>query len=49
MKAITKAARVNAVCQVIQHMNDSMTVVVACRWLNFSRFNSKTQLHEACI
>ncbi len=31
MKDITKASRVNAALQVIQHMNDGMTVVEACR------------------
>jgi len=31
MKAITKASRVNTVLQVIQPMNDGMSVVEACR------------------
>ena len=31
MKAITKTSRVNTALQVIQHMNDSMTVVDACK------------------
>jgi len=30
MKAITKASRVNTALQVIQHMNDGMSVVKAC-------------------
>jgi hypothetical protein len=37
MKAITKASRINAVTQVIQHMNDGMTVVEACREVGMPR------------
>ena len=31
MKEITKAARINSAIQVIQRMNDGMTVVAACK------------------
>jgi hypothetical protein len=31
MKAIAKTSRVNTALQVIQHMNDGMTVVAACK------------------
>jgi hypothetical protein len=31
MKALTKASRVNNALQVIQHMNDGMNVVEACK------------------
>jgi len=37
MKAITKASRINAVTQVIQHMNSGMTVVEACREVGMAR------------
>jgi ACT domain-containing protein len=37
MKAITKASRINAVTQVIQHMNSGMTVVDACREVGIPR------------
>jgi hypothetical protein len=33
MKAITKASRVNAVTQVIQHMNNGMAVVIARKFV----------------
>lgn len=37
MKAITKASRVNTALQVIQHMNDGMTVVDACKVVGIPR------------
>ncbi len=37
MKSITKASRINAVTQVIQHMNTGMTVVDACREVGIPR------------
>jgi ACT domain-containing protein len=37
MKAITKASRINAVTQVILHMNSGMTVVDACREVGLPR------------
>jgi predicted transcriptional regulator len=37
MKAITKASRVNTALQVIQHMNDGMTVVEACKEVGIPR------------
>jgi len=37
MKSITKASRINAVTQVIQHMNSGMTVVEACREVGMAR------------
>lgn len=37
MKAITKASRVNTALQVIQHMNDGMTVVDACKAVGIPR------------
>src|SRR4030043_316620 len=37
MKSITKASRINAVTQVIQHMNSGMTVVDACREVGMAR------------
>src|SRR4030043_2324266 len=37
MKSITKASRINAVTQVIQHMNNGMTVVDACREVGMPR------------
>jgi hypothetical protein len=37
MKAITKASRVNTALQVIQHMNDGMSVVDACQMVGMPR------------
>jgi hypothetical protein len=37
MKSITKASRINAVTHVIQHMNNGMTVVEACREVGIAR------------
>ena len=37
MKSIAKASRINAVTQVIQHMNSGMTVVEACREAGMAR------------
>ncbi len=37
MNSITKASRINAVTQVIQHMNNGMTVVEACREVGIAR------------
>jgi hypothetical protein len=37
MKSITKASRINAVTQVIQQMNNGMTVVDACREVGMPR------------
>ena len=37
MKAITKTSRVNTAIQVIQHMNDGMTVVDACNEVGMPR------------
>jgi ACT domain-containing protein len=37
MKAITKSSRVNSAIQVIQHMNDGMTVVAACKEVGIPR------------
>jgi len=37
MKAITKSSRINAVTQVIQHMNSGMTVFEACREVGMPR------------
>lgn len=37
MKSITKASRINAVTQVIQHMNNGMTVVEAYREVGMAR------------
>lgn len=37
MKAITKASRVNTALQVIQHMNEGMTVVEACKEVGLPR------------
>jgi hypothetical protein len=37
MKSITKASRINAVTQGIQHMNNGMTVVKACREVGIAR------------
>jgi len=37
MNSITKASRINAVTQVIQHMNSGMTVVDACREVGMPR------------
>ena len=37
MKAITKASRVNTAFQVIQHLNDGMTVVDACKEVGIPR------------
>ena len=37
MKSITKASRINAVTQVIQHMNSGMRVVDACREVGMAR------------
>jgi ACT domain-containing protein len=37
MKSITKASRINAANQVIQHMNSGMTVVEACREVGMAR------------
>ena len=37
MKDITKASRVNSALQVIQHMNDGMTVVAACKEVGIPR------------
>lgn len=37
MKEITKAARVNSAIQVIQRMNDGMTVVAACNNIGMPR------------
>ena len=37
MKSITKASRINAVTQVIQHMNNGMKVVDACREVGMAR------------
>jgi len=37
MKAIAKASRVNTAIQVIQHMNDGMTVIAACKEVGIPR------------
>ena len=37
MSAITKASRVNTVLQVIQYMNNGMTVVEACQAVGMQR------------
>jgi hypothetical protein len=37
MKSLTKASRINAVTQVIQHMNSGMKVVDACREVGMPR------------
>jgi ACT domain-containing protein len=37
MKAITKASRVNTALQVIQHMNEGMSVVEACQIVGIPR------------
>jgi hypothetical protein len=37
MKAITNTSRVNTALQVIQHMNDGMTVVSACKEVGIPR------------
>jgi ACT domain-containing protein len=37
MKALTKASRVNSAIQVIQHMNNGMTVVDACKEVGLPR------------
>jgi hypothetical protein len=37
MKAITKASRVNLAVQVIEHMNDGMSVVEACKEVGIPR------------
>ena len=37
MKTITKTSRVNTALQVIQHMNDGMTVVDACKEVGMPR------------
>ena len=37
MKDITKASRVNTALQVIQHLNDGMTVVAACKEVGMPR------------
>jgi ACT domain-containing protein len=37
MKAITKASRINTAIQVIQHMNNGMTVVDACQEVGVPR------------
>ena len=37
MNAITKASRINTVLQVIQHMNNGMSVVEACRLVGMPR------------
>jgi ACT domain-containing protein len=37
MKSITKATRINAVTQFIQHMTNGMTVVEACREVGITR------------
>ena len=37
MKYITRASRVNSALQVIQHMNDGMTVVAACKEVGIPR------------
>ncbi|MHA2401867.1 MAG: helix-turn-helix domain-containing protein [Candidatus Kariarchaeaceae archaeon] len=37
MKAIAKTSRVNTALQVIQHMNDGMTVVDACKEMGMPR------------
>ncbi len=37
MKAITKASRVNTAFQVIQHLNDGMSVVEACQMVGMPR------------
>src|SRR4030067_2606608 len=37
MKSVTKASRVNNALQVIQHMNDGMSVVDACRMAGMPR------------
>ncbi len=37
MKAIAKTSRVNPALQVIQHMNDGMTVVDACKEVGIPR------------
>ena len=37
MKAIAKTSRVNTALQVIQHMNDGMTVVAACKEVGIPR------------
>ena len=37
MKDIAKASRVNTALQVIQHMNDGMTVVAACKEVGIPR------------
>ena len=37
MNAITKASRVNTALQVIQHMNEEMTIIDACREVGIPR------------
>ena len=37
MKALTKASRINTAIQVLQHMNDGMTVVDACNKVGIPR------------
>ena len=37
MKSLTKSSRINAMTQVIQHMNSGMTVVDACREVGMPR------------
>jgi hypothetical protein len=37
MKSIPKASRINAVTQVIRHMNTGMTVVKACKAVGMPR------------
>jgi pentatricopeptide repeat protein len=37
MKSLTKAARVNTALQVVQHMNDGLTVVDACKAVGLPR------------
>jgi hypothetical protein len=37
MKSLTKVSRINAVTQVIQHMNSGMPVVDACREVGIQR------------
>jgi hypothetical protein len=37
MKALAKASRVNTALQVIQHMNNGMTIVDACRGVSVPR------------
>jgi hypothetical protein len=37
MKAIAKTSRVNPALQVIQHMNNGMTVIAACKEVGIPR------------